>query len=144
MSYIPNANSMTIAGITITGKEIITGKGLLAGATSTCTFVESNGTAGYQVPVGKTLRIIAIRCASNATTGAFYALYSDNDAGYSGTTAHTNPVVISGVNAYTTYGQTATFTYQDILVNFDVPTGKYPGAAASAYSGEVAFIGYLY
>jgi len=144
MTYVPNVDSITIAGQTFTGKNFIYGKGLLAGATSTCTFVESNETAGYQVPVGKTLKIIAFRCASNATTGAWYGLYSDNDAGYSGTTAHTNPVVVFGSAAYTTYGQTATFTYQDILVNFDVPTGKYPGAAASAFSGEVVFIGYLY
>jgi hypothetical protein len=102
-------------------------------ANNFCTMRLSNGTSGYQVPVGKTLRIAAIEWSISAAASAFVDLhYSDNDLGFASATARTNPVLNSGVTDATAAGvqgitTAAAGSYYTKQCDFTVPAQKYPG-----------------
>lgn len=143
MTYVPNADEIKVGGHTKTGL-IIMAQCALSGSTSTGTFVESNGTSGYVVPGGKTLKIIGLRLEPTSTPGTFALAYSDNDLGYSGTTVATNPVYCYGSSANILVSQAPGPTVTEVPTNFDVPTGKYPGIIAGTFYGEITMVGYLY
>ncbi len=93
--------SLTIGGRVFTDLTNII---MLIGSSKTgalnCTGRKAGATSGYQVTAGKTLTISAIKMQSETTTAwGCYFNYSDNDVGYSTSTALTNGVVLAPLSS---------------------------------------------
>lgn len=88
-----------------------------------------SGTAGYQVPAGKTYSLYALRCTSYGTNDGFSLLYADNDVGLRSGTAFTNPVYFVGDSGAAFNGGAAGVTQEWSFYGspFVVPANKYPG-----------------
>lgn len=104
-----------------------------------------NGTAGYAVTTGKTLRIVAASGHSNAASTLGSVCYGDNDVGGSGTSAPTNVVYMSGSDLF---GQIFNLPSTSDLdkswsLNFTVPATKIPCIKFPAGTGAyVSLYGY--
>lgn len=155
MPLYPETASLSLGGRKFSEAELKGGNMvyLIAADTGTGnynTFREFNGTAGYVVPGGKTLRILALRLSSNATTGSQYAvklLYGDTDVGFASAAAPTTPVYMGGSSA-ANYGIASLITtggasQAEDIANFTVPTGKYPAFLGKNGSITVIAIGIL-
>lgn len=138
--------SITIGGRVFTDiPNLIILKAIVTAAGQKCTFRLPSGTAGYQVTAAKTLKVLAISAfASNTGSNSFIIAQSDNDAGWTGSTALTNPVYEAN-NADTT-GITAggiVTARNEFVTNFSVAATKYlsvsGGNGASAASIIYAF-----
>lgn len=94
---------------------------------------KANGTAGFQVPAGKTLTVKAMVCMVNAgaSTGAACPLYGDTDVGQASGSAPTTPIYLGGfattrMMIAQTYSNANTQTYQSAsILDFQVPQNKY-------------------
>jgi hypothetical protein len=124
--------------------------GWTAGSTTIRTSLRlANGTAGYQVPASRTLKIMAAKivpCAATPT-GQVVATpcYSDNDVGMESSTAFTNPIYLGGDvgMGLATAGASDNYPEFGVVLDFDVPTGKYPGFQGGACVTSLIFYGYL-
>lgn len=96
--------------------------------TLNCTPRLSNGTAGYQVPVGKQFRIVAARIDvfTVSGNGGFNIAYADNDMGFSTNNAPVNRVDYAGDANSTPLGS-ETIGIVEASIDFVVPAGKYIG-----------------
>jgi hypothetical protein len=88
---------LTVGGRVFTDlKNLVVVTGGFDGTNTNSSCREWNGSAGYQVPVGKRLVIFAaqVNCIIFTTTCFYTICYSDNDVGVYGTTAFTNKVTL--------------------------------------------------
>lgn len=147
---VPNPNSFSVGGQNFPRSLTGTMK-ILTGNTNTtngfATLREVNATAGYQVPVGKNFRIVAVRLVTS--DGTSYLLgsigYGDTDVGMSAAAAPTNPVYQSGAQLASVLRAPADGMVEAVT-DFVVPTGKYPFYAdgSSSQAGSCQVFGYEY
>lgn len=142
MAFLPEATTVTIGGHKDV-RDLVYGLAELSGSGSGCTFYESHSGAAYQVPSGKTLRIVGLRLNPTGS-GSFKLVYSDNSVGYNTVTAFTNKVTCYGTDGKLMLNQETLYRLIDFSISFDVPTGKYPGVEAGTFSGVITMVGYLY
>jgi hypothetical protein len=113
------------------------------------TFRTHNGTAGYEVPAGKQLRIQAIVFNPLGTGNVGMKLcYGDTDVGISvGAVAPTNAVYLggsSGANARVINGAAGIAMSLEIgVLDFVVPAGKFAALQMFVNSGTAYAFGYL-
>lgn len=104
---------------------------------------KASASAGYQVPVGKTFKIMAVE--GFVTTAGFGALgYADNDVGIASNTAFTNQVNAANSNNNSlAFATTATGNISNNF-RFDVPAQKFPLITNSGNTtvGQVRVYGY--
>ena len=131
---VPSAiPSLTVGGVVFTDLQnlIVLVSFCNSTASHTSTPRKWNGSAGYQVTAGKTLKIRAMRMqipVATAGVDAPHTLgYADNDVGLDGTTAHTNLVYIGGSSGISTglYGISAVASFYESPIWLDVPATKY-------------------
>lgn len=150
-NLVGNMPSLTIGGRVFTDLDNLK---TLYGFTNTAanisgsTFREFDGTAGYQVPVGKKFVLLAMQCMSVTTTGTVGTVgYCDNDIGLGSNPASaTNPVYCGGSNIIRPFGLSgASITTETAYpIYFEVPAEKYlfiDDTNATAY-GYYKFYGY--
>jgi hypothetical protein len=134
-----NVPSLTIGGrvfTDLTNLKIL--QGVANGTTNVrCSLREAGASAGYQVPVGKTFKVLAVvfqvGASAAGTSNSVAFAYSDNDVGVAASTAFTNPVYIGGNldnGAYMPLTALSNLTKTEFSVNFDIPAGKYLGIQA--------------
>lgn len=107
------------------------------------TFRKVNGSSGYQVPVGKKFKVIALSVLwPNATAQGVNLCYSDNDVGPSAATALTNPVYLYGDSTYLPVYNAGTADastpFWITIHNFEVPAGKYVSIDGTTGTGPNA------
>ncbi len=111
---------------------------------SYCTFRTTNGTGGYQVPAGKTLRIrVFMGQGSAANAVSTYLMYGSTDIGMNYGGSYSTGAPDFRVDSY---GSTLTaivnpvaYTYYANPTNFTVPTGKYPGVGIGMSGNFIAY-----
>jgi len=88
---------------------------------------DMNGTAGYQVPVGKTLKIIAVDLNNTAAYASQWSIgYGDTDVGLTSAAAPTNVILHNaGYQSVCVAAVVGTYGGRGGL-SFSVPAGKYP------------------
>lgn len=102
-----------------------------AETTNNGTFREINGSAGYQVPVGKKFKVLGVKAlVANATVqGAAGFSYADNDIGINSASALTNQVQLFGASsAGFAYLTTSVGVFENAFCESNapfVPAGKY-------------------
>ena len=105
----------------------------------------------YQVPVGKTFRLLAAHCellTASAANPSVILMYGDNNVGVNSASGPTNPIgVISGVagsNAadYIFGGLWSATPIKELALSGKVPTGKYPTLAGNVTNMNVTIYGY--
>lgn len=110
------------------------------------TLRKTNTTAGYQVPVGKSFKIYAIRFTSGSAANAdLYLNYSDNDVGMGTATAPTNAVYVydSSTNRLISQGPATISSGIEVFLGpFVVPAGKYVTLKTTAGNGTIQVFGY--
>lgn len=91
------------------------------------TFRSANGTAGYQVTTGKTLKFRAARVVvvTAAASGGVVLGYGDTDVNIAAGAAPTNPVYLGG-SSFVRLQNLSVEGQFSMPVRFDVPAGKYP------------------
>lgn len=148
---ISAGKALTIGGRSFDSTEMSNLIVLSGAVTSTngSTLRKGNGTSGYQVPGGKTFRVVAIETfnmnSSTADNSPGRLLYSDNDNGMNSTAAasFSNPVYLggdSGVGGGTGVG--TAYGIEQEVVQFDIPTGKYPGLKSNGGNTRIRLYGY--
>lgn len=112
-----------------------------AGYRSSCR--KPSATAGYQVPTGKKLIVLAVRMTNGSSNEALLTVAQvDNDVGIDVTTAFTNPVYWMGSSVSQSIRQpTAAGNnvggYMEIGgLNFEVAADKYLGAQTNSTAGS--------
>lgn len=104
------------------------------------------GSSGYQVPASKTFKVIAILAQGVYTSGSIMLGYADNDLGTASATAPTNPVYAMSTSASVALfaGAATVAGYSQGIINFDIPTGKYPFLSnnADTTNGSIIILGY--
>lgn len=140
--------TFTVGGVVFTDLEnLITLFGSMAGAANGNSSLRiGNGTAGYQIPVGKTLYVRAIEwdVLTVATTG-FTVGYADNDVSIESNTGFTNQVGPAGSpGAAAKFGGNTVGIYSRSIF-FTIPAGKYAICtnAGGALSAGLKMYGYL-
>jgi hypothetical protein len=94
------------------------------------------GGAGYQVPSGKTLTIVAARQVSASSTGGYAGFgYGDNDVGVGGAIP-TNQVLFGRGSPVCTTAGAGGAVGESGGLNFQVPSLKYPEALTSGSASE--------
>ena len=148
-----NTPSITIAGRVFTDLDnlIILGGSTGSSGDDTCTFREPNGTAGYQVPVGKKLVVKAMKCSVLSVTAAVQfsgaLVYADADVGLNSTTSLTNPVYnfngafAAGVQSQNTTAQLGNF---EEIIEFTVIAQKYLCINRIAGVAATKFLAFCY
>ena len=88
---------------------------------------KGNASAGYQVPVGKQLRIVAAKITTNLSTGNNIAHigYGDNDIGTGSSSPPTNNVRIAGLYLMAFNLANTMQGPIEAACDFVVPAGKY-------------------
>lgn len=101
-----------------------------------------NGTAGYQVTSGKTLRITALRVSVHTAETETYdrLCYADNDVGISTSTAFTNQVYNGGAAPAANLASMKTAGIIEIPVNFTVPSQKYPCMELTSSTNGISYV----
>jgi len=136
-AYLPQADSLNLGGMTLVSpltklKAIYTN-----GSGNGCVNTPREGasTSGYQVPVGKTFRILMI--AGNASASASVQVgYADTDSGACAASLGTNPnYIASGASASTSPAiLMASSTQGSASLDFTIPASKYPSIVWSQNS----------
>lgn len=134
------ANPASVPGFQIGGRYlpididaanviILVGRCSGTGQKTTARNAKTGATSGYQVPVGKTLKLIGARIqGTTATLSKAIILYADADVGYDGTTAFTTPIYESCSASGYTWGQNLVNGLTiEVPLSFDVPAQKYVG-----------------
>lgn len=93
-----------------------------------------SASAGYQVPVGKTFKVLAVAViplVGAAASRYAYPVYGDNDVGFASAAAPTNAVFPYGnqtasVILPSNTVPTAANTRLEMAIRQDIPAGKYP------------------
>lgn len=146
--------SLTVAGQVFTDLDnLIVLKGGITSTNKRSTPRRGFSTSGYQVPVGKTLRVLALELVVTVVGSGEYLQigYCDNDLGLAGTTAATNQKTL-GTGAAVAGGkgdgilQCTTLGLFSANVLMDVPTGKYlflENYQTGSYTAHVTLYGYL-
>lgn len=142
-------DSLTIAGRTFTdftNLKIL--QGALSNAASNSTPVIMGQSSGYQVPVGKTFRVLALVVQTSLASAANTIVvlgYANNDAGYNSTTAFIGFVGVDGGSSPSV--ETAQVLYvdgnngkQEVAVSFDIPAGKYVALSSSTNAYQNIFV----
>lgn len=132
-AYAPTAPTLTVGGRTYTDLTNLIELSCYAAGNNNCTFRAPNGSAGYAVTTGKTLKIQSFRCfviTSASNTGTGWLLYADNDVGVNTATAFTNGVRYGGSAAsgyLASFGSLVSSGYFEGPISYSIPAGKYPG-----------------
>lgn len=138
----PAAPSLQIGGRVVTD---LTNLIYLSGASISPTNINTtlrlnNGSAGYQVPVGRTLRIFAVRITAVGFSATMLSapLYSDNDVGIATATVYTNAKFI-GNDSNMAYMQSMTSLNHSVTrdLTWDIPAGKYPSFTITNGTGQI-------
>jgi len=144
--------SLSIGGRVFTAAEMArfqsgtTGVILYGFTTTTNTWATlrtANGSTGYQVPSGKTLTVLAIRCGQFTTAQGYgpVPVYGDTDVGMSSGAAPTNPVYFAQ-SAATKFGPIMCNGTNGVLEStceFQVPQNKYVGVYSVGANFNVAY-----
>lgn len=141
---------MVVGGVTFTDLENLlqlTAYAQGTGATN-ATFRLTSGSAGYQVPVGKSLYILAVRtihidtAVAASATQSFNAqlCYADNDVGQASATAFTNQVYIGGSAIHAAIGSKMQIAEPGMVkweagIKWVIPAQKYAGFVQNAVAG---------
>lgn len=136
------------------GNRLITDLGsnlIILGATNGAsthftTLRTTNGSSGYQVPGGKSLKIIGYdsSVAVGAAAGGLGILYGDTDVGLDSASAPTNPIYQNANGSASTILLAVSAGFFGAAVNFTIPTGKYPAVVcAGTIAIYVNIYGYL-
>ena len=132
-----NVDSLTIGGVTFTDlTNLIVLTGAVGAINNKTTLRKPDGTAGYQVTVGKTLthRAVMLQIKNSTVTSTTYPKfqYSDNDVGVDTVTAFTNPVFYGGDTFNATFGLNvqALAASNHFPIFWSVPATKYSGINA--------------
>ncbi|MBA3755767.1 MAG: hypothetical protein H0X02_05845 [Nitrosomonas sp.] len=148
MAQFAQTKSLTVGGRTFIGSEVdnlIVLHGLVASTSTWSTLRLANGTGGY-LTTG-TLKIIAYKLQQSeaSSTGYFQLLYGDTAV--LNTVAPTNPIYMTGaVNIWssgvaTGGGSGTAYSVNPVegMLNFDVPTSKYPAIVCPGGVARVTF-----
>ncbi len=136
-AYLPQAETLSLGGLTIASpltklKAIYTN-----GSGNGCinTPREGASTSGYQVPVGKTFRVLMISGNAGAATGVQLG-YADNDSGSCNASLGTNPQYIASGSTTGTSPNIISFSASNVQVgaslDFTIPASKYPSISWGA------------
>lgn len=140
--------TLTIGGRVFTDlSNLIMLVGCSAGANGNSSLRKPGASAGYQVPVGKSFRVLAVRATISLAGAATQTIcYSDNDVGFATATAFTNVVYPGGSydGGTIVFPQAASNTPIEQSMDFTVPAGKYLGCTNnfSASSIRIQVFGY--
>lgn len=146
-TYPSAVSSLIVGGRVFTEvDQLINLVGYQSGATNIrATFRKTNGSAGYEVPVGKSFRVMAWEYNNqdqNVADGLALC-YTDNDVGINTSTAFTNPVWLGGdasAAAVSTRGvQKPALQNQSGAIEFLVPAGKFISMQGAA-TAEVRWV----
>ena len=85
-----------------------------------------NASAGYQVPVGKTFRVLAVRTLQTTLSQGINTGYGDTDVGKNSGSAPTNSVWASGDKDIIGMINSSQYGEYSWPTNFTIPAGKYP------------------
>lgn len=145
--------SLTVAGRTFTDLANLIVLGIHcvapgAGRYSTFRLPSAPGGTGYQVPVGKVLKIRAMQIIQISGIGAgsnTYFGYADNDVGPSSATIPTNLIwphgnQTAGLQVAPNITHTADNPRLEAPFTFDIPAGKYAFVYAETTYSIVAFL----
>jgi hypothetical protein len=101
---------------------------------------------GYQVPVGKTFHVLAMRVYMSATSGSPSFGYGDTDVGQNSGSLPTNPVYLGqGTLLFGTLPSgLAANTWLEFPCDFKIPAGKYPfySDSGATVTSQAILIGY--
>lgn len=132
--------SITIGGRVFTDLDNLLILGANMSGNKYWTFAEGNGTGDYQVPVGKTLQVLAVQTVcTTASNGVSILLYGDNAVDNS-STPPTNPVFqFNNKNSFSAQPGVHSF-----ITDFEVPAGKYIHALDNDTSGSFGMFLFCY
>lgn len=146
MAFIPTSRTIQIAGRVFTQDEITAFESgttgvILYAATSTAgdfmTLRTANGTAGFQVPAGKTLTMKAVRIFSTTNTQATGVVLMSSTAEVTTetSTAPAGVVYLAGVSTGGTQNKTPAGSTEagiaEAYVNFTVAQNLWPGVRSA-------------